>query len=60
MRRRARDRVDGLSERIRFFRRILTDAGVEPSRALKDAVSFSREMSEASFQALKKRCETNE
>ncbi len=55
-----REHVDVLSERIRFFRRILADAGVEPSLALQDAVSFSWEMSEASFQALKQRCEANE
>lgn len=46
------ERVEELSERIRFFRQVLTDAGVEPSLALQDAVSFSWEMSEASFQAL--------
>lgn len=44
-------RVDLLSRRICFFQQKLTEAGVDPETALKDAVSFSWEMSEASFNA---------
>ena len=40
-----------LGSRVRFFQRLLTDAGVEPSQALQDAISFSWEMSGASFEA---------
>ena len=47
------ERVDLLDRRICYFREFLADAGVDPSLALQDAVSFSWEMSEASFQALK-------
>ena len=46
-----KNRCDQLGERVSFFRQLLTDAGVEPSQALRDAVSFSWEMSEASFEA---------
>ena len=46
-------RADRLSIRVYFFRQVLTEAGVEPSLALHDAVSFSWEMSETSFEALK-------
>lgn len=45
--------VERLDSRIGFFRQLLTDAGVEPSLALRDAVSFSWEMSETSYEALK-------
>lgn len=34
-----------LGVRIEFFRRLLTDAGVQPELALRDAVSFSWKMS---------------
>ena len=44
-------RSDWLGERVSFFRQLLTDAGVEPSQALRDASSFSWEMSDASFAA---------
>ena len=46
-------RAEGLIRRVSFFRQLLTDAGVEPSLALQDAISFSWEMSEASFEAFK-------
>ena len=46
-------RSDLLESRVRFFRRLLTDAGVEPAQALQDAISFSWEMSEASFEAFR-------
>ncbi len=42
---------DQLGNQVCFFQQLLTDAGVEPAQALRDAVSFSWEMSEASFQA---------
>lgn len=44
-------RVHSLSRRICFFQQKLTEAGVDPETALKDAVSFSWEMSETSFNA---------
>ncbi|MBR4711139.1 MAG: hypothetical protein IKP10_03845 [Clostridia bacterium] len=47
-------RADLLTGRVAFFRQMLTDAGVEPSLALKDAVSFSWEMSEASYEAFRR------
>ena len=40
-----------LDARVRFFEALLTDAGVEPSQALKDATSFAWEMSDAAFEA---------
>ena len=43
-----------LDTRVRFFRRLLTQAGVEPAQALQDAISFSWEMSEASFEAFRR------
>ena len=46
-------RCDVLGTRIRFFQRLLTNAGVEPAQALQDAISFSWEMSEASFEAFR-------
>ena len=48
-----KNRSDQLGERVSFFRQLLTDAGVEPSQALRDANSFSWEMSEASFKAFR-------
>ena len=42
-----------LGVRIEFFRRLLTDAGVQPELALRDAVSFSWKMSDASFDAFR-------
>ena len=47
-------RSDWLGERVSFFRQLLTDAGVEPSQALRDAISFSWEMSEAAFEAFRR------
>lgn len=47
-------RADHLTGRIAFFCRMLTDAGVEPSLALRDAISFSWEMSEASYEAFRR------
>lgn len=47
-------RADLLTRRVMFFHRMLTDAGVDPSLALQDAVSFSWEMSEASYEAFRK------
>ena len=43
-----------LDARVRFFHQMLTDAGVEPSQALQDAISFSWEMSEAAFEAFQR------
>ena len=48
-----KNRCDQLGERVSFFRQLLTDAGVEPSQALRDAISFSWEMSEAAFEAFR-------
>ena len=45
------ERADLLSSRISFFRHILTGAGVDPAQALRDAISFSWEMSEFSYEA---------
>ena len=47
------ERSDWLEDRISFFHRLLTDAGVESSQALRDALSFSWEMSDASFEAFR-------
>ncbi len=46
-------RAESLNRRVRFFQQLLTDAGVEPSLALRDAISFSWEMSDASFEAFR-------
>ncbi len=43
-----------LDARVRFFHQMLTEAGVEPSQALQDAISFSWEMSEAAFEAFRR------
>ncbi len=43
-----------LDARVRFFQQLLADAGVEPSQALRDATSFSWEMSEAAFEAFRR------
>ncbi len=48
-----RQRARLLGERIEFFRRLLTDAGVQPDLALRDAISFSWKMSDASFEAFR-------
>lgn len=45
--------ADSLAGRVSFFQQLLTDAGVEPSQAQQDAISFSWEMSEASFSAFR-------
>lgn len=45
--------TDRLHTRIDFFRQLLTDAGVHPGLALRDAISFSWEMSEDSFEAFR-------
>ena len=42
-----------LKSRVDFFQRLLSSAGVEPTLALRDAISFSWEMSEASFEAFR-------
>ena len=47
-------RAELLSGRVMFFCRMLTGAGVDPALALKDAVSFSWEMSDASYEAFRK------
>ena len=47
-------RSDQLEDRVSFFQQMLTDAGVEPSQALRDAISFGWEMSEASFEAFRR------
>ena len=47
-------RADHLTGRVAFFRQVLIDAGVEPSLALQDAISFSWEMSEASYEAFRR------
>ena len=46
-------RAQLLGVRIEFFRRLLADAGVQPDLALRDAISFSWKMSEASFEAFR-------
>ena len=46
-------RINLLNGRVNFFRQTLIDAGVEPALALQDALSFSWEMSEESYNALK-------
>ena len=46
-------RAQLLGVRIEFFRKLLADAGVQPDLALRDAISFSWKMSEASFEALR-------
>ena len=46
-----KSQAESISGRIAFFHRLLTDAGVETSLALQDALSFSWEMSEASYEA---------
>ena len=43
-----------LDARVRFFHQLLTEAGVESSRALQDAISFSWEMSETAFEAFRR------
>ncbi len=43
-----------LDTRVRFFRQLLTQAGMESSQALQDAVSFSWEMSDAAFEAFRR------
>ena len=48
-----KSRSDLLESRVRFFQRLLADAGVEPALALQDAISFGWEMSEASFEAFR-------
>ncbi len=47
------ERTDLLGSRIAFFREALTGAGVDPIQAHRDAVSFSWEMSEASYEAFR-------
>lgn len=47
-------RAEFLSGRVVFFCRMLTSAGVEPAQALKDAVSFSWEMSDTSYEAFRR------
>ena len=46
-------RAQLLGVRIEFVRRLLTDAGVQTDLALRDAISFSWKMSEASFEAFR-------
>lgn len=48
-----KSQAESISGRIAFFHRLLTDAGVETSLALQDALSFSWEMSEASYEAFR-------
>lgn len=45
---------DRLRTRVLFFQQLLTGAGVEPSLAMRDAISFSWEMSDDSFEAFRK------
>ncbi len=49
-----RKRAEILTDRVSFFHRLLTGAGVEPSLALQDAISFGWEMSETSYEAFRK------
>ena len=42
-----------LGVRIEFFRRLLTDAGVQPELALRYAIAFSWKMSDDSFEAFR-------
>ena len=46
-------RARHLGERIEFFRRLLTEAGVPSEVALRDAIAFSWKMSEDSFEAFR-------
>ncbi len=46
-------RAERLNKRVMFFQQWLTSAGVESSQALRDAISFSWEMSETSYEAFK-------
>ena len=48
------ERAEDLTGRVSFFRDLLTDAGVEPSQAMRDAIAFSWEMSDASFDAFRR------
>ena len=47
------ERAARLCERVSFFRDLLCGAGVAEKQALEDAVSFSWEMSEESFNAFR-------
>ena len=49
-----KNRSDLLGSRVCFFQQLLTDAGVDPSQAPQDAISFSWEMSEAAFEAFRR------
>ena len=46
-------RAEALMRRIAFFAEWLTEAGVDPDQARRDAAAFGWEMSEASFQAFR-------
>jgi len=48
-----KNRSDQLGDCVSFFRQLLADTGVEPSQALRDALSFSGEMSEAFYEAFR-------
>ncbi|MBQ6564666.1 MAG: metal-dependent transcriptional regulator [Clostridiales bacterium] len=50
---RGKSQSDHLGCRVHFFEHLLAAAGVEPSQALRDAISFSWEMSDASFEAFR-------
>ena len=46
-------RAEQLNKRVKFFQQWLVSAGVEPSQALRDAISFGWEMSEVSYKAFR-------
>ena len=50
-----KNRSDQLGDCVSFFRQLSTDTGVEASQALWDVLSFSWEMSEASYEAFRRR-----
>ena len=49
-----RIRAERLLSRVSFFRELLTQAGMDREQALRDAISFSWEMSDASYRAFQR------
>ncbi|MBQ8091957.1 MAG: hypothetical protein IJ242_00025 [Clostridia bacterium] len=47
------ERSNQLQTRVCFFQQLLICAGIDPALALQDAISFSWEMSDASFEAFR-------
>ena len=50
------ERAGALTERVLFFERVLTSAGVAREQALQDAIASGWEMSDASFNAFRDIC----